>query len=1561
MCGESDTGWTNGVSTVMSSNEAADDTQLPVEAGAGAGADARADAAPSIPDAGADARADAAPSISSDTSNTTLGRALQRCTEPGPKRFLAALGDEIEHESDEKRLALWHHERGHLLERYLADDGGAARAYAEALSLDPGLRPNLWAIRRTLVGHGRWENLLKLFDAELRVEQQDERRRAEVLLEKGWVLEDRFGRHEEAVECLWQAHELTRSGWLVPLLSLERIACAAQDRQLLARTYRAMVEVVDDPERRASVLRDLARLQEQDDGPDAALATLDQALSLCLDRTQVLLQMEAIAARAGANERRVELLRALASESSQGELGDPDQSAALLLEAAWIARSELRSPDLTRELLQQALALAPHERSLRFELQLLAETSQDSVLLAEVLREKLAVSSDLPQQTALWFELSLAYLRGDETPRAAEALGRCLELTPGYLPALVELERAAMAEPEPRKLIDIWLAELGDDPNASANPSYCAHVLWRAALVELVALGRLEHSVQLCQRALELSPDYAPALELRLELLRRSERYEELVDALLEAAGRVTDTDEAERFLLEAASVALGPLQDSTRAIRALQQLSDRPDVSRYALYRLAELLEQQQAFEQLDSLLIRLEAREAEPRAKRDLRLRRASVALRQGNDELARTIYQQEVAEDPTEPYALSSLITLLRRTERVERLAQTLATAAEHCTDAEQQREYLLELAQLYLGPLNDPQRSVEIYRQLIEQGDEPFDAHLHHQLELAARAAEQPEVVIQALRGQLARATSEQTSTALRLLLAEQSEDLGVPVEEVLPLYEEVAAASANGSTARDLATAGAARQYVRLGELRRAYQCYVGLSELDDKSPSTWLTEECAWLAAVNGDSDALSADVAPDVTRRRALLQLALAGGDDGDVTAERFAEANRALAKHLSDSPLLSALELQQASLLEGTAGAKEHLADLARQTLQREDGNLEALLLLLRSGRLNNEDRADLLRRLSERLSARFAEQVPLLLAHAEQVAGHAAKAARLLKQLLASDPNHLPALLILQRTAASAGHAELEGRTWLRIAGLFRDNEARAMAYGRAGALFETLGEAKSARCAYRRALAAKPGDQELLGRLEETSRDAHDDRGLEEVISLRLRQTDDPSRRSALLFERAELRAERLDNPRGAASDLLRVLAELPNDPSALKRLGALFAAHADLERAIAIYRQLQETAPTSELQLEALLELAHLLVRQGDLEQAANVCRRYLESYPQEEQAWECLVEVYLAGAQKQHARDALARLSQLPATPERRAARLRRLARFYWRELSSAREARDTLLAALEADAIDMDVLGDLRRVCKQLGVPGDFQQPVERAKSELRQLLGRSPLEVPLYERLSRLAEWSEDQHTLLGTLGVLCCFNAAQPAEREIYQRRMLRVAFDPRGPIPPHIWRDSLVAAAARGALSEVWRVIVEAVPRLYRGRIPTDVSAYGSGRDDRVQIDAASAVGRIAQVLGVGDFELYVTRRDPRIVAPLLGDPPALVIGYELLSTQSAADRFRLGRALYLLKGGLVPLETLSREELKRLFSSAIYGVSPAAIQGQTIPQLDDHSRVLHRTL
>ncbi|HEY4055567.1 MAG TPA: hypothetical protein VGM39_03125, partial [Kofleriaceae bacterium] len=120
-------------------------------------------------------------------SPTVVDRALEELGDAGGEKRAATLAKDLDATTDATAAAMLAYELGELYERRLADEARAVKAYGRALTLDPGLRPNLWAIRRIFYRRGLWPNLAKLIGAEVEY-ARDDIERADLLLEKSRVL-----------------------------------------------------------------------------------------------------------------------------------------------------------------------------------------------------------------------------------------------------------------------------------------------------------------------------------------------------------------------------------------------------------------------------------------------------------------------------------------------------------------------------------------------------------------------------------------------------------------------------------------------------------------------------------------------------------------------------------------------------------------------------------------------------------------------------------------------------------------------------------------------------------------------------------------------------------------------------------------------------------------------------------------------------------------------------------------------------------------------------------------------------------------------------------------------------------------------------------------------------------------------------------------------------------------------------------------------------------------------------------------------------------------------------
>ncbi|MEO7097152.1 MAG: hypothetical protein ABI175_28085, partial [Polyangiales bacterium] len=164
-------------------------------------------------------------------SPTVIDRALEEIGDAGSEKRAETVARDLEQTSDPNAAAYLAYELGELYERRLADEARAVKAYGRSLTLDPSLRPNLWAIRRVFYRRGLWPNLAKLIGAEVEY-ARDDLERADLLLEKSRVLGTQMNSPTDARAALEEAVRIAPAHQGA-LLELERLLARAGDTAAL--------------------------------------------------------------------------------------------------------------------------------------------------------------------------------------------------------------------------------------------------------------------------------------------------------------------------------------------------------------------------------------------------------------------------------------------------------------------------------------------------------------------------------------------------------------------------------------------------------------------------------------------------------------------------------------------------------------------------------------------------------------------------------------------------------------------------------------------------------------------------------------------------------------------------------------------------------------------------------------------------------------------------------------------------------------------------------------------------------------------------------------------------------------------------------------------------------------------------------------------------------------------------------------------------------------------------------------------------------------------------------
>src|SRR5262249_37800915 len=137
-------------------------------------------------------------------------------------------------------------------------------------------------------------------------------------------------------------------------------------------------------------------------------------------------------------------------------------------------------------------------------------------------------------------------------------------------------------------------------------------------------------------------------------------------------------------------------------------------------------------------------------------------------------------------------------------------------------------------------------------------------------------------------------------------------------------------------------------------------------------------------------------------------------------------------------------------------------------------------------------------------------------------------------------------------------------------------------------------------------------------------------------------------------------------------------------------------------------------------------------------------------------------------------------------------------------------------------------------------------------------------------------------------------------------------------------------------------------------------------PPNFEQYGISKGDRVSPRSGHPVrmlaDRIARVLGVGEFDMYVHHAHSGAVEVEFADPIAIMIPAQLIAMPESRQAFVLGRVLVNVVRGVYAVDKLAPSAIGEVLVAAMRTVDPAFGAGQARGEyLESLTKNLYRGL
>jgi len=1508
-------------------------------------------------------------------SPTVLDRALDELGDAGGEKRAETMAKDLEAATDSGAAAMLAYELGELYERRLADEARAVKAYGRALTLDPGLRANLWAIRRVFYRRALWPNLVKLISAEVAY-ARDDYERADLLLEKARIAGEHMNDPGEARVALEEATRIAPQHQAA-LLELERNLARANDLPALLDVWERLADVALHPARKISYWLEVARAAG---GSEVERADYGRAQG-AFDQAAALAQGGAMAERIARERLRMaeahgtpddvaNAIEALATQlvAAFGAAGGdgaaaaaagadrPDRAqhirrelVALRRRQAQLARAD--APERAWDVLQQAIAMSPGEPLVLSDLTELAEELGRYDDLAELVQSWQAVEGDPGRAMVLSIRRADALLRGGQRDQARALLASLEASAPGFIVLTSASERDALGRGDPSDLARTYLAAahaallgswLGPGQQPIPDPGAAAALYVQAAELLAYEVGgpeALDEARGALGKALEAVPDYPVALEALTELDDTTGNVAEAL-ARLKAQAAAADGD-LKRALIERA-IRFARTHGDLEAVLALETELVALAPSELVLrWRLEATLAQLGRDDERAQLLAELAALESDAMRRGTALLAAARLRERGGAVEQATELYRQVLALWPEDTFARESLIDLLRAQESWTELVAERRAEARALPDGDAARRALREAAWVLEIRLGDAASAAQVYDEWLIRIPDDRTA-----LEGAARCRASFGDRLGEITARRAIADSDPSPEAQWLL--GRALERGGQFDEAADVFRGLAVRDEPSVAATSAALALADLAAARADTVMRVEATASLAGRTSEPRLGAALAEDSGWMyALVLEDFDRAQQSFAAAITlepkRRGALLGAALVAARRLDPPA--LSAAYDGLAASVEMPEAAAALHLRAAAMAAATGDldlANQRVA--AARTSAPDDTS--ALLVLAETGTIPQVDSdaddaavVDALLARAEVLELRSAladdpasrSSWELDRAEALELAGRLREAGTVVAAVLASQPSDLRALEALRRLAKRAGDTSAWAQASYQLARVIGDHPAKLALLRDAAGVFDAEGNAGAAPFAiatYKRILRVDPGAPELT-RLLEILRARTDVAGLVALLSDRLSWLEtegDAAGEGAdkqmvpLLFERATV-LNGLGDHAAAMADLDALLDRSASNVEALRFRADLAMNAGDVESAVALWRRCLMVETRTPRRAEVELQLAQVLAENvNDLAGAIENLERVVESSPEDPQLRERLLGLCLRASDWDRATRELRVLARLRPTPQDKAREELRLGLMLRDRLNDRTGARLALDRARTLDPLNLDVVRELADLLES----ASRQQVLSGTAASFRAAIVQNPRNPVLYERLAQVAAWQSDVDARWLALVGLEALGTPSTDQRQVLAQGRAKLIGPSRTRLDDTL--RAVLRGGAHGTLAELWRAIAPAV------QVATGVDAgkLGFSRGDRIALkklgDKYEPLAIALSCFGVEDAEIYISAERAGMARALAAETPILCLGADVAAASAATQRWLLGRAVATLAEGVATLGALREGEL-----------------------------------
>ncbi len=1424
--------------------------------------------------------------------------------------------------------------RGQILEEKLGKADEARAAYEAAVRLAPDSVEVLKQYERMCIATGDWKTVLDVRN-DLLQHIQDNAVRVQLLLSSAKIQMLQF-QNDQAAEGLYRKVLETEPGNLTALGALRSLYTDTKRHEDLLEILQKEAEATADPTIATWLHYQAARLlREQMGDDDRALSTLQRALALTPGNHMVLAEM----AHIHENLMRWQELVDVYQQQVQ-VITDRQELVSLYFKLGNIWEDKLFNEDQAIESYRQVVEMNPNYLPALQALGKLFYRKGQWENLVQMYEIEIRETQE-PRQKAIKF-YKLAEIQEERLSRDEDAIGRferCLELNPGYLPALKALGRLYSKYNRFESLIRMYENEL----DISADKNQSVFLLDKIGTLWEEKLNNIDKAIETYQRLLQNSPNYLPAIRTLGKLYVRADRWEDMIHINDLEAQLVNDQKQVVSLLHRNGEIYEEKLNDKDLAIETYKKVLALSPSYLPALQSLGRLYFIKGRWDDL----IAMHRQEIEVTQNEDQQI---NLLYKIGElyeeklvqEDKAIVAFQEVLRIRSTNFPAMKALIRIFTNKRDWENLIDIYEKEATVLDDPQQQALSLFRMAEIHESHLDDPTRAVETLQRILqiasnhapalrslerlytrneswrelldvyERGlDETDRSHIHETQQVdilfrmaevyasrvndLVRAGECHEKILSIRPGHLP-----SIEALERIYLSQRN------YSALVRVYESFAAQTQDRNLQMSLQSQIADLKENRLQPPKSAGENHLKMLALNPEHPEairaldiqyhkfgTWKGLRMLYEQEL---SRATSEDQALDLCMR--VADLAETRLESPDVAKHYFQEVLRISPDFL---PAIKALK---------------------RISLAQNDHDT-MIGLLDREGRVSRDPRQSIsaLLQAAQIYKDRFNDP---------------GRAIECLFKVLEKDPSEVQAFSQLEALLIHQADWERLAVLYRNRVGITEDNRILADLHLKLGGLLhERLQRPQDAAESYRKVIEINPSHQQALGVLAKL---AFDSEKWDESVQLSnhlLELTNDPKDQAACHFRLGDIFQEKKPDLEKAVLHFKKVLELTPGDVPTLQRLKAIHVARQQWNDAIETIDQLTEAdrEPANQIQLQ--LERAGIFESSlGEPDQAVAAYRRVQELDPNNVTVIQKLGDLYEKLERWQELIDSYhAFIRLLPPERTHEAIPLHmEMGRLYREDLDNTDKA---IIEYKNVTEISPRHAKAHEALANLYGKTGLYYA---NAVDEHQKLLLINPFRIDSYHELRRIFEEQRSFDKVLCVCAVLHYLRAADQNEEFFYGENRGKVPERSTERLSAEEIEALLIHPDEQTLVRHILKLVGPHLSKIY----PPNLERHGVGKGDRARPDdpLRTLCDSMTTSLGEMQYEIYHSNQPTHLVAIENGSPPVMIVGAGLVKrTVVKEQRFALGQSIKRIFDGSHLGRLLGPLELSKLIAATVLPYHP----------------------